>query len=163
MHGDGPPVIAGLVSGLSLILLLTVTSSSFFEHYGPPTMLMLVEGKENSMGYGSYVVRRPFGGGFGADVDNRLTMPKEIVSISRDSVVYFSFGTLTLARNVQLRNVWVLDSSNNQYFLEMTDLGHFKVPSDIPDGEYVLTATAVWSISGYGGNGAFSSKIRLYS
>jgi|GEM_PF-2814228 hypothetical protein len=159
------PVIAGLVTGTGLILVFALIVIYSHEHYGPPTMYVIVGGQGYRMGYGSYGGDLPLGGGFGADVDSSRTLPKFTVNLTRGSAISFSFRGLSIASDLDPRDVWVteISSSSDQYFLAKTSHGDFLADEDIPDGEYILTVRARWSMQGYAQGGVFNSHIRIHS
>ena len=51
------PVLAGLVVGIGLIVVLAETSLYSIEHYGPPTMEVVVDGKEHNTGYAAHTTQ----------------------------------------------------------------------------------------------------------
>lgn len=108
----------------------------------PPGMTITVDNHSYKTGYGSYSGRLPDGTGYGADVDSSFTMPKETIQASQGSELKFSSESW---KRVDLRQSWILGQDpGNQFFLEKVDDSTFRLPSDIPPGDYILTVVAVY-------------------
>jgi hypothetical protein len=159
---DAAPVLAGLISGIILVVIVAASSLTSLEQYGPPRMHVYVDGKEYVTGYDSHEGELPFGRGFGVDADSSNTLADEIVNVTRGSLITFSFHGMTLAERIELLEAWVTDpSSHDPYFLEKSDHIGFIAGSEIPAGEYTMTLRARWDVNGYGQVGQFDSRIRV--
>lgn len=112
-------------------------------------MIIIVDGKQYKAGIGSYGGSLPFGRGYGADVDTSRTLPKDSIIAQRGSEIQFSSDALFTSAAYAEGWTWMFDrKSDSQYFLDKVSDTTFKVPSDVPDGDYVLSTRATWD--GYG-------------
>ena len=134
-------IIAGVV-GMGLIILFS-TYTLF--NPKPPGMTIIVDNHSYKAGYGSYNGRLPDGTFYGADVASSYTMPKETIQVSEGSEIKFSSESW---KRAELRQSWIVgQNAINQFFLERVDYTTFRLPSDIPPGDYILTVYVVYDDS----------------
>lgn len=138
MAGAGAPVLAGLASGVSLVIILSIAA---LNNPVPPDMILIVDGKQYKAGIGSYGAVHLNGERFEVDIEPTDTLPLSTINASRMSEIQF-----ISKRPIELTIEYAaLGDGNEQFDLGRVYESIFLVPRDVPFGDYVLTTKADWN------------------